>query len=120
MHRRELQSAKRRTWKEADRIEEYQFIFNRDGSHVGVAKRESGQLDIYYNGNHIDDAVDDEGEAEEIEGFCISYDRIFFDLGGDRPERLGFNEVFDIRVRTSPGFVVANNELMTERIKHTC
>lgn len=38
-----------------DVIQDYDFIFNDKGTHVGIAQRTSQQIDIYYDGILIDE-----------------------------------------------------------------
>ena len=38
-----------------DEIDQYQFIFTENNTHVAVARKKSGCFDIYMNGNWIDD-----------------------------------------------------------------
>ena len=40
-----------------DPITKYQFVFDKDNMHIGVAQRKSMGFDIYYNGNFIDTAT---------------------------------------------------------------
>lgn len=64
-----------------DPIEEYQFTFNKKGIHAGVARRKSGNFDIYHNGNFIDRALQpNTDEPAKISSFMVTFDRIYFHM----------------------------------------
>jgi len=111
-------------------IEQYQFVFTKKGAHVGLAKKESGGFDIYYNGNWLDDAPDAQKEGSNQKSyhlckeFMVTYDRIIFEMAQQKPNQnplkvLKHNLSFD-NAKPLRGTVLSTNSFFTERIKNHC
>ena len=63
-----------------DEIDQYQFIFTENNTHVAVARKKSGCFDIYMNGNWIDDGqAPGQKVPSYIDKFQVTYDRIIFE-----------------------------------------
>jgi len=104
-----------------DPIEKYQFVFNKDNKHAGVAKRQSGAFDIYYNGNFIDMAVSsNDGKPIKCANFTVTYDRMIFDMqkGKNKYRVLNHNQAF-ANSKKLTGKVLTENLFFTERIKNS-
>ena len=72
-----------------DYIEKYSFIFNKSGIHAGLARRNSGHFDLYYDGNWVDDAplqeVIQTEDSKQVKhhacvDFVVSFDGIYLEM----------------------------------------
>ena len=68
----------------SDPIEEFQYVVNRVGKMVGMAKRKSRNFDLYYEGNWIGDSFsyDDSGikTDNKVISFIVTYEYILLDI----------------------------------------
>lgn len=113
-----------------DPIASYQFVFTNKGIHVGVAKRESGCFDIYYDGNWLDDAVKkevvdavpNEPQYHTCKEFMVTFDEILFEMTPSKPKENNLKVLkhglsFDNAQR---GVTALGKQYFTERIKNHC
>lgn len=110
-----------------ERITEYQFVFNEDHEHIGMAKRKNKKFDIYFDGNWIDDASSINEQSmktfAKCENFMVTYKEIYLEQReGEnkiRKKVLGHNERYSSAIGT--GSNVSIPDYVTERVKeHVC